>query len=325
MDEIRWGLIGPGKIAHQIVKDFALSNITFSAVASKSPDRAKAFASEHDIPKVHASYEDLVSDPQIDAIYIATVMSEHFPNALLALSHGKHVMIEKSFTLNANQAKQLVELAKSKNLLLMEAMWSRFLPHYEKLLEVVASKELGEVISVSSDHSLNIPPSRALRLHDPNLGGGALLDLGVYPISFSYFILGNPVEIKAVGVVKDGVDHSIAASMIFASGAVATITSSLLAEGGVTAEVVFTEGRVSIERKFYEQEKMIIKSSSGDVLEVFTPSAPGRGMQLQAEEFERVLRSGLRESSKMSNTATVEIMQIMDEIRDQIGLVFPGE
>lgn len=325
MDEIRWGLIGPGKIAHQIVKDFALSNISFSAVASKSIERAQAFASEHHIPKVHDSYQDLVSDAEIDAVYIATVMSEHYPNALLALEHGKHVMIEKSFTINSTQAKHLVAVANSKNLLLMEAMWSRFLPHYEKLLEIVASKQLGDVVSVSSDHSLNIPPSRALRLHDPNLGGGALLDLGVYPISFSYFILGNPIEVKAVGVVKDGVDHSIAASMIFASGAVATITSSLLAEGDVTAEVVFTNGRISIERKFYEQQQMVIKASSGEVIEVFTPDAPGRGMQLQAEEFERVLRSGLRESTKMSNTATVEIMQIMDEIRNQIGLVFPGE
>lgn len=325
METIRWGLIGPGKIAHQIAKDFALSGIKFQGVASRSPEKAAAFASEYGIPTIHNSYQELVADHEIDAVYIATVMSEHFANAKLALENGKHVLMEKAFTLNATQAKELVSLATANNLLLMEAMWSRFLPHYQRLLEIVESGDLGQIVSVTADHSLDIPPSRAIRLHDPALGGGALLDLGVYPISFSYFLLGNPVEIKAVGVVKDGVDHSIAASFKFANGALGTITSSLRAEGDVTAEVVFTKGRISIERKFYEQEKMIVKDALGVVLEEFVPNAPGRGMQLQAEEFEAVLKSGMRESTQMSNTATVEIMQIMDEIRNQIGLTFPGE
>jgi predicted dehydrogenase len=227
-EKLKWAIMGPGKITLTIVHDFSLVGIAFDAVGSRSMERATAYAKQHSIPKAYGSYEDLVADKDIDIVYIATTHNAHFENAKLALSGGKHVLLEKSFTLDANQAKQLAELAKQKNVFLMEAMWTRFLPNHVALFEKIEQGIIGAPLYVIADHSQHLPKSKAPRLHDPALGGGSLLDVGIYPISFAHRVFGRPEKIQATASLMPGnIDESVAAIFDYSGGRQALIHSSI--------------------------------------------------------------------------------------------------
>jgi predicted dehydrogenase len=318
--------MAPGGIAHTIARDFKLAGIEFTAVGSRSKERAAAFANEHGIAKRYGSYQELVADSDIDVIYIASPHSEHFAHGKLALEGGKHILVEKPFTINAAQARELAAFAQSRGLFAMEAMWTRFLPHMVRIRELLAEGALGEIVAVEASHNQSLPAERHPRLHDLALGGGATLDLGVYPIAFAVDVLGVPEKVTALGRLSAaGVDESVAAALGYRSGAVASLHTTLLSKAATTASISGTRGSIRIEHNFYELAEFRRYDADYQLVEHFTERAPGRGMQLQAVEVERCLAANKLESELMPLSDTIAVAEIMDEIRDQIGLRYPGE
>jgi predicted dehydrogenase len=324
-EKLRWGMMGPGGITLTILQDFSFAGISFDAVGSRSAERASAYAKAHSIPKSYGSYEQLVADPDLDVIYIATTHNAHFENAKLALSAGKHVLLEKPFTLDADQAKQLAELASKHDVFLMEAMWTRFLPNHVALFEKIKEGLIGKPLYVIADHNQFLPKEKAPRLHDSSLGGGSLIDLGVYPISFAHRVFGVPETIKASASLMPGnIDESVAAIFEYAGGRQAVVHSSLRVNGPVTASVLGDKGRVELDKPFYEHSSFTIYDMDDQVLFRYEGNIEGRGMQYQALEVERCIRAGLRQSPIMSLDETIEIMEVMDEIRQQTGIEYSG-
>ena len=211
MTDIRWGILATGGIAHAFTQDLRTAGLDVAAVGSRRLDAAQAFAAEYDIPHAHGSYEDLVADPDVDIVYVASPHSHHLAHATLALEAGKHVLIEKAITLDAREAATIRDLAAARGLLAMEAMWTRYLPHMARIRELIAAGTLGEVREVIADHTQRISDDPAHRLNALELGGGALLDLGIYPVSFAVDILGPVSEARAVGRLADtGADSDVA-------------------------------------------------------------------------------------------------------------------
>ena len=216
----RWGILGTGGIARQFTRDLLLTGHTVTAVGSRTRESAERFAALFELPAAHSSYESLVADPSVDLVYVATPHPFHYPNARLALEAGKHVLVEKPFTLNAVQAQQLVSLAADRGLLVLEAMWTRWLPHMARLREIVAAGTIGEVRSMSADHTQRLPDDPGHRLNALELGGGALLDLGVYPVSFASQLFGPPQSIQATATFKEtGADAQVATMFRYAGRA----------------------------------------------------------------------------------------------------------
>lgn len=312
---VRWGFIGTGRIAQTFARDLALIDEgVVAAVGSRRLETANAFGDEFGVARRYDSYEALVADPEIDAVYVSTPHPMHFANATLALTHEKPVLVEKAFTMNASEARELVALARSKNLFMMEAMWTRFLPHVVALRELVDRGALGELVMIEADHGKWFAPDPASRLFAPELGGGALLDLGVYPISFASMLLGAPSRmVTMVDPAFTGVDGQ--ASMIFGydSGAQALLTCTSTARSATRACVTGTEARIEIDADFYAPTSFRLISREGDVTPYTFDVAP-RGLRYQAIEVARCLSEGLVESPSMPLDETVTIMQTLEEV-----------
>ena len=304
-----------------MASDLALVGKHFKAVSSNDPARAERFASEHSVERVYQSYEQMFSDAEIDAVYIANINPQHYPMAKLALEHGKHVLVEKPFVLNANQAREIYSIANANNLFAMEALWSRFLDHWLQLPGLV-EKHLGKIISVEADFSVEI--SHVKRLTELELGGGALLDLGVYPLSLVQMLLGKADSIKATGEILNGVDKNLKVDFSFAGVAQAVITSGFDSDGPVTANIIGENGSISIESRFYEQAKIEVMAN-GSVVYEFSPNHLGRGMQQQFLGFEAVVEAGRLEAENFTQRDSLDVMEMMDDIRNQLGVVYPGE
>lgn len=326
MTGLHWGILATGGIAHAFTSDLRTAGLHVAAVGSRSLDSAREFASQYDIPNAHGSYEELVADPDVDIVYIATPHPGHVDNALLALDHGKHVLVEKPFTLNATEATMIRDRAAEKGLLAMEAMWTRYLPHMVRIREILAAGTLGEVRVVSADHTQKLPTDPAHRLNDLSLGGGALLDLGIYPISFAVDVLGLPERIVAMARLSDaGSDAEVATTFVHTGGAISTTVSSSRGAGMNAAQIVGSEARIEIDRVWYTPTSFRVVSPEGDVLEEFTSEVEGRGMQYQALAAERYVAEGPATNDILSIDETVAIMGVLDEVRRQIGVVYPGE
>lgn len=322
---LRWGIMGPGGISLTILNDFRLAGIKITAVGSRSLERAKAYAAKNLVEKAHGSYEELVADPDLDVIYISTTQNAHFENAKLALEAGKHVLLEKPFTIDASQAQKLVSIARSKKVFLMEAMWTRFLPNHVALFEKLAEGIIGKPLYVLADHNQYLPVEVAPRLHDPALGGGALIDLGIYPISFVHRIFGKPSRIQSSAVLMPGnIDAAVASIFEYSEGRQAVLHSSLRVAGPVRAFVLGDKGRVEMDRSFYEHSSFTVLNMDEKVLFRYEGNIEGRGMQYQGLEVERCIEAGLLESAIMSLDETVEIMEVMDQIRSQTGIEYSG-
>ena len=323
---VRWGILATGGIARLFTKDLLAAGHTVTAVGSRSAESARAFADEFGIATAHGSYTALVADPDVDVVYVATPHNFHADNAIAALEAGKHVLVEKAFTINADQARRIADLARTSGLLVMEAMWTRFLPHMHFVRDVVRSGRIGEVRSVHADHAQKLTADPAHRLNDPALGGGALLDLGVYPLSFVHDILGPPDEVTAHATMRDtGVDASVATIMGHRSGAVSTTYSTMETRGPNRAVVLGTEGRVEIAAVWYSPAPVVVYDAGNRVVDSFDEPVSGRGMQYQAAEVERLLAAGETESPEMTLDDSVAVMATMDEVRAVIGLRYPGE
>jgi predicted dehydrogenase len=323
---VRWGILATGGIAHSFTRDLLAHGHRVSAVASRSRDRAQAFADEFGIPHAHGSYGDLVADSEVDVVYVATPHSAHAENALTALANGKHVLVEKAFTVNAAEARSVVEAARRSGLILVEAMWTRFLPHMQFVRSVVRSGRLGEIRSLHAVHAQRLSSDPTHRLNDPSLAGGALLDLGVYPLSFAHDILGPPTEVTARATLKDtGVDASVATILHHAGGTVSTSFCSSETSGTNTATVLGTEGRIDIEPVWYGPTAVNVRGPDGEVLERFEQPVSGRGMQYQAAEVERLHAAGETASPLITPEDSVAVMATMDEVRAAIGVRYPSE
>lgn len=325
-EPLRWGILGTGLIARLFTSDLNLTGHTVTAVGSRTQESADAFAAEHGIPRAHGSYEQLAADPEVDAIYISTPHPFHAEGALLALSHGKHVLVEKPFTLNAAEARQVVELAEEKGLVVLEAMWTRWLPHMTRIRELIASGALGEVRALIADHDQKLPEDPEHRIQNPALGGGALLDLGIYPVSFAWDVFGAPSSVYAISSpTPTGVDRQTAIVLGYPGGEQAVLHTQLDARGPSTAAIVGTEARIEIDPVWYTPTSFSLIDASDTVLERYELEVPGRGMQFQADELERLVAEGRSADDVLPPAETVAIMGTLDEIRSQIGLRYPGE
>ena len=322
----RWGILGPGGIARAFTSDLRTAGLDVAAVGSRRRETAEAFAAEFGIPHAHGSYEELVADPDVDIVYIATPHPMHAANALLALEAGKHVLVEKPFTLNAAEAAAVRDAAAERGLLAMEAMWTRYLPHMVRIRELVESGALGEIRAVTADHTQLLPSDPAHRINALELGGGALLDLGIYPVSFAWDILGEPLSIAAAARIGDaGSDTEVATIMTHASGALSTSISASRGAGPNTATIIGTEARIDIDSVWYSATSFRLVSPDGTVIEEFRSDIDGRGMQYQALAAERYLAEGRTDSDVLPIDETVAIMATLDEIRDLVGVHYPGE
>ena len=323
---LRWGILGTGYIAGLQVSDLVGNGFSVHAVGSRSDEAAARFAAEFGIGSAHGSYEDLVRDPDVDAVYISTPHPFHYENSLLALNAGKHVLVEKPFAMNAWQAREIVDLAESKGLVAMEAMWTRYLPHMVRIRELVRSGVLGEVRTVIADHNQNLPKDPAHRLNNPELGGGALLDLGIYPVSFAFDVLGAPVNIRAAAsMTATGVDRQTAMIFEYADGQQALLHCALDTAGPNRASVIGTEGSIEIAPVWYSPTTFTRYDADGNVIERFEEPVPGRGMQYQAEALERLVRAGATANDILPARESVLVMEAMDEVRRQIGLSYAAD
>ncbi len=314
---IKWGVIGTGGIAREFISDVMThTEMTVAAIGSRNPEKANSF-----FPgiKGYGSYEELVNS-DVDAIYIATPHQVHCENTLLALDAGKPVLCEKPFAVNAKEAKLMADLAKTKNLLLMEAMWTRYLPHIQKVRELLP--ELGEIKNLQADHGQSLMHIK--RLTDLNYAGGALLDLGIYPISFAFMVLGKPEKITAKAVVENGVDLQSSAIFEYSSGREAVINTVMNAKSPTTASINGIKARLELATSFYSPTSMRLIYDDGRTVE-FNRDYRGHGLREQAIYFEKMLISGKKESQLLPISETIEIMECLDEIRNQIGLKYPFE
>ena len=317
----RWGILGTGWIAGAMTADLQLHGHAVTAVGSRTDDSAARFAAAHGIPRSHGSYEALVADPEVDVVYVATPHPQHAPNALLALAAGKHVLVEKPFTMDRAEAESIAASVHATGLVALEAMWTRWLPHMRRLHEIIADGTIGEVRTVVAHHAQRANPDPAGRLLDPALGGGALLDMGAYPVSFAWDVLGEPTAVEALSTpTATGVDRQTSILLGHAGGAQSVLTCGLDARGSNDAVVVGTEARIELGSFFFTPTVLRVLDHEDRELERFEASITGRGMQYQAEAMERLIAAGGGEDPRMPLTQSVGIMGTLDAIRDRIGL-----
>jgi predicted dehydrogenase len=322
---IRWGILATGGIAHAFTRDLALlPGCEVVAVGSRSQASADAFADEFAVPHRHPSYQALVNDPDVDAVYVSTPHPGHHDAALLAINAGKAVLVEKPFAMDAGQAREMIDAARGAGTFLMEAMWTRFLPHIARVREILAAGTLGDVVYLTAEHGQWFAEDPRFRLFAPELGGGALLDLGIYPVSFASLVLGTPARITAVSdPAFTGVDATTSMIFQYDGGAHAVLTTTLRAASGNPAAIYGTAARIEIDGWFYTPTSLRVVGRDGTELEIFEQAYEGNGLRAEAAEVARCLRAGLPESPLLPLDETYTIMQAMDEVRGQIGLSYP--
>lgn len=317
-EPVRWGVLGTGGIADAFVRDLALTDSgTAVAVGSRQQASADRFGDAHAIPNRHPSAAALVADPQVEAVYVATPHPLHHEGTLAALDAGKAVLVEKAFTMSAAQARELVQRARARELFLMEAMWTRFLPHVVEIRRLLAEGALGDLVTVNADHGQWFARDAGHRLFAPELGGGALLDLGVYVVSFASMVLGPPSSVVSMTTPAfTGVDGQTSILLGYESGAHAVLTCTSSARSATRAAIVGTEARIEVDDGFYGPVGFTLHPRTGEPVR-FDPPSTGRGMWHEADEVARCLRAGLTESPVMPLDETVSIMATMDAVLAQ--------
>ena len=321
---LKWGILAAGKIAEKFAAALrGTEGAALYAMASLSPGKAEAFAEKFGAEKVYTSYEALVGDAAVDAVYIANIHPMHYESAKVALNAGKAVLCEKPITLNAIEAEELITLARRKNLFLMEAVWMRFNPALNRVKALVDGGRIGRITELSADFSYIAKPDSRQIL--PELGGGALLDLGIYPISFANWMIGRfPDEIaSACRRARSGVDGTDRITFRWHSGERAELTCGVETDGSMSAKITGTEGFIEIPSQFHAAERFTLSTASGS--EEFTLPFRINGYEYEIEEVARCLKAGLTESPVMPLDETFETMKLMDRLRASWGVFYPGE
>lgn len=316
-----WGILSTGGIAAGFTRDLQLAGLRVAAVGSRTTERAEAFAREHGIPHAHGTWAGLAADPTVDVVYVATPHSSHAEAARVALEHGKHVLVEKPFTLDEAEARLVLDLAESRGLIALEAMWTRWLPHMLEIHELIAAGAIGEPQVLIADHTQVVPTDPAHRMNAPELGGGALLDLGVYPVSFAHDLFGEPEAVQAAAVwTRTGVDQRVSATLVHRGGAHASVTTALNLAGPNRAAILGTEGSIELDAIWYAPTTYRVLDRQRRVTRTSQPDVTGRGMQYQAYELERLIREGRTDSERMPREGTLAVMRTLDRIRAEIGV-----
>lgn len=323
---VRWGILGTGKIARSFATALVdVPGAQLAAVASRSSDKAAAFGAEFGASSSYGSYEALLAASDIDLVYIATPHPQHAANIRLALEAGKGVLCEKPFTMNRREAAPLVALAHAKKLFLMEAMWTRYLPCLAEVQRLVAAGEIGEPRQIVADFGFvaNFGPEH--RVYNPDLGGGALLDLGIYPLSIAAALLGPVVDIKAHAQMgPTGVDVQTAFSLTHVSGTMSVSSCSFLARTPGELTVSGTRGHIRMNTMFHRARSVTVVRDDGSTRVIDTPFI-GNGYPHEVIEAQRCWQAGLLESPAMTHAETLDLMGVMDEIRRQIGLEYAAD
>lgn len=322
----RWGVIGPGRIAHKWARGLStVEGATLHAVASRNVDRSKAFAQEFHAARAYDSYEALVSDPEIDAVYVATPHRFHYENAMLCLDADKPVLCEKPLTVNAGQARELVEKARAKGLFLMEGLWTRYFPIYHQVRQWLDKGEIGQVRLLTSTFGVRVPRDLEDRLLNPDLAGGALLDMGVYNIAISQWVYGqDPQSFAAQSYLGEtNVDELTTVNLHYEDGAASQFTCSLRVTCTNDLWIYGTEGHIRIHPMFWDTTRAT-RVTEGQELTVIEPFR-GTGFEYEIEEAVRCIRQGKLESSTMPHAHTLANMELMDGIRAEIGLKYSFE
>ncbi|MFI1012538.1 Gfo/Idh/MocA family protein [Streptomyces sp. NPDC020965] len=323
---VRWGVLATGGIAASVTADLLrMPDAEVVAVASRTEASARAFADRFGIPRAYGDWASLAADPEVDVVYVATPHSAHRAAAGLCLEAGKAVLCEKAFTLNAAEAEELVGIARDRGVFLMEAMWTYCNPLVRRFLALVADGAIGDVRTVQADFGLAGPFPPEHRLRDPALGGGALLDLGVYPVSFAHLLLGEPDRVTAhARLSPEGVDTTTAVLLGWESGASALLSCSIEANSPITATVSGSAGRVEFGRGFFAPERFTLHRE-GREPEEFTADGEPLSYAHEAAEVMRCLRAGETESPLVPLDGSLAVMRTLDAIRDRVGVRYPSE
>ena len=318
---IKWGIIGLGKIANKFATDLAtVENTELVAVASRSQENANEFGEKFNVKKTYNSYEALAKDPEVVAIYIATPHSFHKEHSILCLQNKKAVLCEKPFAMNAQEVAEMIAVAKENDTLLMEALWTYFLPHFNVVLDIVKSEKYGKFKKLEADFGFHTPYNTDSRLFKKEVGGGSLLDIGIYPIFVALSTLGKPANIEAEATFfENGADSSC--SMIFEyNDAKAHLKSTLLEETPTEAIFTFEDAVVKLHARFHESSKIsIITDNKEEVIDVKTTTI---GYSLEAEHFSQLIRDGKKQSDVMTLEFSENLIATLDEVRAIIGLEY---
>ena len=323
---IKWGVIGVGKIAEKFATDLkSVKNAQLYAVASSSSlDRAKDFAERYEAPYFYDSYESIFQTPDLDAIYIATPHTSHAENTLLCLKHKVPVLCEKPFAMNLKQVQTMVEAARENDTFLMEAMWTRFIPAIQKTLDLIAEGRIGKVRNVQADFGFNAPFLPEKRLLNPNLGGGALLDIGIYPAYLSLLLLGYPSEIQAISNFgKTGIDETTSFVLGYKNEATANLSCTLNSRTRTEALIYGENGYIHIEGRFMEAKRITLYETDKKPVKFNFPRKTF-GYNFEIEEVNACLRAGKKESDKMPLSMSVKLISLLDEIREKAGIFYDG-
>jgi predicted dehydrogenase len=314
-EPLRWGVIGTGAIAAAWVEDMGMTDSgRVVAVGSRRLETADRFADRWGIANRHASYEALAADPEVDAVYVATPHPLHAPAAALGLRAGKPALVEKPFTVSAAEARELVALAREQGQFLMEAMWTRFLPHVVEIRRLLAEGALGRIVTFTADHGQWFEPDGDFRRHALELESGALPDLGVYPVSFASMVLGTPQQIvKLITPAPDGGDDQTSMILGYADGAQALLNCSLSGKSPTRGAIVGTDARIEIDGDFYRPSSFSLISRDGEETRFEVPHE-GWGLRHQSDEVARCVRAGFLESPVMPLDESISIMATMDEV-----------
>ena len=323
-ETVRWGIVGTGNIARQFAKGLAeLPDARLVGVGSRNLETAQNFAATFGAPHAHGSYDELAKDTEIDVVYIATPHTSHAENSLLCLEMGKAVLCEKPFTLDAAQAQAVIDKARANGLFLMEAMWTRFFLLFGTLRELVQEGRIGEPRLLQADFGISVPVAQN-RLFDPALGGGALLDVGVYPVSLASYLFGTPTGVSSRAQFGEtGVDEQNAVILAHQGGALAVLSSAIRAETPQEARVIGTAGNIRVCAPWWQPTKLVLTTQDGE--ETFESPLTHNGYAYEAAEVMRCLREGWLESPLMPLDETLAIMQTLDTCRAQWGLRYPGD
>lgn len=325
MKTINWGILGLGKIAHYFATDLlTVPGSKLYAVASRSQTKADQFGNQYNAVKKYGSYEDLAQDPAVDIVYIATPHVRHYSDSLLCILNKKAVLCEKPFAMNATQVEQMIASAKANNVFIMEALWTRILPHFQFVLEEINSGKYGKIKTITADFCFKAPANPQGRLYNKDLGGGALLDVGIYPVFCALALLGKPETIEAQAKIgKTGVDEETTITFTYPDHQKAYLKGGIAQETPTTATIICDKGLIYIESRFHQTDKVKTVLEGVEVNHDFEYQA--KGYNYEAAHVAKLLRAGKKESPLMTHDFSKLLIETLDQIRDTIGLDYKVE
>jgi predicted dehydrogenase len=323
---IRWGILGPGKIARKFASDLLLlADTKIVAVGSRSLENARNFALEFNIANYYGSYSELVQDPNVDVIYVASPHSFHHEHTLLCLSNGKHVLCEKPIGVNSIQLVEMIEAADNNNCFLMEALWTQFLPSFRHVQKIIEDGVIGDIKLIEANFGFNAPKVNSSRIYNPLLAGGALLDVGIYPVFLAVALLGIPDKMVSHATKSDtDIDTTTAIQMKWANGSIAQLHCSINTHTHIDARIYGADKYIVIPRRWHESKTIQLFDQNG-LIEEWHFEDNCKGYIYEIEEVNKSIRHGLTQSDIMPLSLSQKLLKTLDNIREQIGLIYPFE